>query len=88
MERRTFSSRTPASITEQGDKPERLAYRVREAAEVLAISRSHFYELVAAGNIRVLKDGARTLVRRSELDAYLERLEEAADAPKRRARRR
>lgn len=88
MERPTFSGRMPASITDQGDKPERLAYRVREAAEVLAISRSHFYELVAAGRIRVLKDGVRTLVRRSELDAYLDWLEQAADAPNRRARRR
>ena len=67
---------------------ERLAYRVKEAAESLAISRSRFYELVAAGEIRVLKDGSRTLVRRSELVAYLDRLEEAGDALKRRARRR
>ena len=43
---------------------ERMAYRVREAADVLAISRSRFYELVAEGRIRVLKEGARTLVRR------------------------
>jgi excisionase family DNA binding protein len=67
---------------------ERLALRVKEAAESLAISRSRFYELVAAGEIRVLKDGARTLVRRSELVAYLDRLEEAGDGLKRRARRR
>lgn len=67
---------------------ERLAYRVKEAAESLAISRSRFYELVAAGEIRVLKDGSRTLVRKSELVAYLDRLEEAGEALKRRARRR
>jgi excisionase family DNA binding protein len=69
------------------DKPaelERLAYRVQEAADVLAISRSHFYELVAAGEIQVLKDGARTLVRKSQLEAYLDRLEQAASAPRRR----
>jgi excisionase family DNA binding protein len=60
---------------------ERLAYRVKEAAESLAISRSRFYELVAAGEIRGLKDGSRTLVRRSELVAYLDRLEEAGDLP-------
>ncbi|WP_117590392.1 helix-turn-helix domain-containing protein [Caulobacter zeae] len=60
--------------------PDRLAYRVREAAEVLAISRSRFYELVSAGEILVLKEGARTIVRRSELDAYLDRLEAAARA--------
>jgi excisionase family DNA binding protein len=73
---------------DQRQTTERLAYRVKEAAESLAISRSRFYELVAAGEIRVLKDGSRTLVRRSELVAYLDRLEEAGDALKRRARRR
>lgn len=66
---------------------ERLAYRVQEAADVLAISRSHFYELVSAGQIKILKDGTRTLVRKTELEAYLDRLEQAANAPKRRGRR-
>lgn len=55
--------------------PERLAYRVSEAAEVLAISRSRFYELVSEGRIRILKEGARTLVRRAELERYLDALE-------------
>jgi len=51
---------------------------VRDAAELLAISRSRLYELIAEGKIRALKDGARTLVRRSELVNYLDRLEQAA----------
>ena len=59
----------------RNDTQERLAYRVREAADVLAISRSRFYELVAQGQIRILKAGARTLVRRQELERYLDRLE-------------
>lgn len=57
---------------------ERMAYRISEAAEVLALSRSRFYELVAAGRIRTLKEGARTLVRRSELERYLDDLEGSA----------
>lgn len=61
--------------TSERGAPERMAYRVREAAEVLAISRSRFYELVAEGRIRTLKEGARTLVRRSELERYLDALE-------------
>lgn len=65
----------------------RLAYGVKEAAETLAISRSRFYELVAAGEILVLKDGTRTLVRSSELEAYLDRLEAAAREPKPQRRR-
>lgn len=56
-------------------QPERLAYRVSEAAEALAISRSRFYELVSEGRIQVLKEGARTLVRRAELERYLDGLE-------------
>jgi excisionase family DNA binding protein len=72
-------------MADHGARPERLAYRVREAAEALAISRSHLYELVAAGQIRILKDGARTLIRKSELEAYLDRLEQRADTPRRRA---
>lgn len=68
-------------------QPERLAYRVKEAADTLAISRSRFYELVAAGEIRVLKEGARTLVRRSELEAYLDRLDEAASVLRQPGRR-
>lgn len=52
-----------------------MAYRVREAAEVLAISRSRFYELVAAGKIRILKEGSRTLVRQAELERYLDDLD-------------
>jgi excisionase family DNA binding protein len=59
----------------QRPHPERMAYRVSEAAEVLAISRSRFYELVAEGRIRVLKEGARTLVRRIELERYLDALD-------------
>lgn len=55
---------------------QRMAYRVTEAAQVLAISRSRFYELVAEGRIRTLKEGARTLVRRSELERYLDDLAE------------
>lgn len=55
---------------------QRMAYRVSEAAQVLAISRSRFYELVAEGRIRTLKEGARTLVRRSELERYLDDLAE------------
>lgn len=60
-------------------RPERMAYRVSEAAEVLAISRSRFYELVAEGRIRTLKEGVRTLVRRSELERYLDDLEVRAE---------
>jgi hypothetical protein len=56
MERAAFSLKTPAPTADHSDRPERLAYRVRETAEMLAISQSHFHELVTADRIRVLKD--------------------------------
>lgn len=60
---------------------EKLAYRVREAAHALAISRSRLYELIGAGEIKILKDGGRTLIKRTELEAYLHRLELASQPP-------
>jgi len=57
---------------------EKLAYRVVEAAYALAISRSRLYELIGSGDIKILKDGGRTLIRRSELEAYLLRLEQVS----------
>ena len=72
--------------SEKSAGPAPLVYRVKVAAATLAMSRSRFYELVAAGEIRVLKDGARTLVRVTELEAYLDRLEGTAKETKRRAR--
>lgn len=67
----------------QGPTLEKLAYRVAEAAHALAISRSRLYELIGAGEIKILKDGARTLIRRAELEAYLLRLEQAPQAASR-----
>lgn len=67
---------------------EKLAYRVVEAAYALAISRSRLYELIGSGDIRILKDGGRTLIRRSELEAYLLRLEQASPPPVRNLSRR
>jgi excisionase family DNA binding protein len=67
------SSRPPAV--------EKLAYSVREAAQAVAISRSRLYELIGAGEIRILKDGGRTLIRKTELEAYLHRLELASQPP-------
>lgn len=86
-QRRKSGAMESPRTSPQNAPPDRLAYRVKEAAEALAISRSRFYELVAVGQIQILKDGARTIVRRSELEAYLDRLQEAADEAKRKPRR-
>ncbi len=44
---------------------------VRETAEYLRCPKSRIYSLVSARRIPFVKDGSRTLFRRSELDAWL-----------------
>lgn len=80
QEPRSFqSSEGRARILPNAPLPiEKLAYRVVEAAYALAISRSRLYELIGAGEIKILKDGSRTLIRRGELEAYLARLEQTS----------
>jgi hypothetical protein len=43
-----------------GDEP--AAWRVKDWLRLVPISRSHFYGELAAGRIRTVKSGARTLV--------------------------
>jgi excisionase family DNA binding protein len=54
------------------------AYRVDNVCEILSISRSHFYELRAAGQLETFKLGNRTLVRAEELERLLRDGVEAA----------
>jgi excisionase family DNA binding protein len=49
----------------------RLAYSPSEGAQVLGISRSKIYELIAAGDLKVIKLGSRTLILHSELVRFL-----------------
>jgi excisionase family DNA binding protein len=43
-----------------------------EAAELLRAGRQRVYDLLSAGRLRRYKDGARVLVSRDELEAYLD----------------
>ena len=52
----------------------RLAYSPSEGAQVLGISRSKIYELIAAGDLKVIKLGSRTLVLHSELVRFVRSL--------------
>jgi excisionase family DNA binding protein len=58
----------------------RTALRVREACASLSISRSKLYEEVAAGRLRALKAGSRTLIPTKSIDAWLSSLPEAKAA--------
>lgn len=42
-------------------------YSVMEAMAYLGISRKHFYDKIAAGELKVIKDGRRTFVSGAEI---------------------
>ena len=44
------------------------ARRVNDACDALQISRSHLYALAAAGKIKLIRIGGRTLVPEAEID--------------------
>lgn len=48
-----------------------LAVTVDDACGRIGIGRSKFYQLVAEGQIRIIKIGRRTLVRYEELESLL-----------------
>jgi excisionase family DNA binding protein len=50
-----------------------LTVRVREACRLTGIGRSKLYELIAAGEIEVIKVGTITLVPVSSLTSFLRR---------------
>ena len=49
------------------------AFSVNAAAKYLSVSRANIYRLIKAGDIRPAKVGGRTLIRRVDADALLER---------------
>lgn len=60
--------------------PERLAYTVDEAAEILSIGRSTLYELLTSGKIASVKIGRSRRIRHAAIVAYLDALEETGAA--------
>ena len=50
-----------------------LAVRIREACRLTGIGRSKLYELIAAGEIEIIKVGAITLVPVASLSRFLQR---------------
>jgi excisionase family DNA binding protein len=49
-----------------------LAVRVREACRLTGIGRSKLYELIAAGEIRIIKVGSITLIAVASLRQFVE----------------
>ena len=50
-----------------------LAYTVKDAARAAGIGRTTIYHLMKIGELTPVKIGARTLIRRVDLEAMLER---------------
>jgi excisionase family DNA binding protein len=48
------------------------ARRIQDASRAIGISRTTIYNLAAAGKIRLIKIGGRTLVPESEIDRLVE----------------
>ena len=53
---------------------ERLLYTINDAAKVLGVGRTKFYELLDAGHIATVTIGRRRLVPAEDLVAYVDRL--------------
>ena len=61
------------------DTHTRLAWPIDQASHRAGIGRTKLYEEIAAGEIKTIKVGRRTLVPESELQAWLARKIEAAE---------
>lgn len=57
----------------QAVRIEPISVRIREACRLTGIGRSKFYELVASGDIEVIKVGAMTLVPFDSLRQFIDR---------------
>jgi excisionase family DNA binding protein len=76
----TLSSHVPirsvlsdASASKKSSAPNRpRARRINDACDALQISRSHLYALAAAGKIKLIRIGGRTLVPEAEIDRLAE----------------
>lgn len=74
--RPTEAAEDKRNMTDQRENLPPLAMRVDDFRRQMGgISRSHFYELVARNEIRVIKLGCRTLVPTSEAERLLAGLE-------------
>lgn len=66
-----IAQRVAAILTDQAPEADPLL-TVEEAADYLRCKPPRIYDLTSQGKLRVHKDGARSLYRRSSLDAVLE----------------
>ena len=58
-------------VTHKMERHEKMAYTIREAAEITGLSPAYLYKLSALGKLPVCKAGSRVVILRSELEAWL-----------------
>ena len=52
--------------------PEKLAFTIAEACASIGIGKTSIYELIAEGRLKSILAAGRRLIRRSDLEAFLE----------------
>lgn len=53
---------------------QKLSYSIEEAAQAIGIGRTKLYELIGQHRLSTFKIGARTLIRRDELEGLIDKL--------------
>lgn len=68
-----MADRVAERLAERTPAPDPNPYlTVEQAADYLACERKRIYDLCSQRRIDFVKDGSRTLLRRADLDAYLD----------------
>lgn len=62
-------------MTAKAPLSERMAFSVREAGEMVGVSKDAIYALIRTGDLPSLKIGQRTFIRREALAHFLEQRE-------------
>ncbi len=60
--------------------PDKLAHSIDESCAIAGVGRSFIYAAIAAGDLTARKAGRRTLILRSDLEAWLAGLPTATEA--------
>lgn len=61
-------------------RPPAITVRIKDACRITGIGRSKLYELITAGEIKIVKVGTMTLVPVVALEEFLKRAGQAIDA--------
>ena len=57
--------------TKPQNSPDKLAHSIDESCAIAGVGRTYIYNAIAAGDLTARKAGRRTLILRSDLEAWL-----------------